>query len=366
MNRKRERKGKMKKIKRLAVVFLILVFLLPGPAFTEEDGPETTGSLEPAGGAGTEEAAGEEAVTEKDGWHFNAKGFLVGENPGKEYLLEDAENGVWQYASKSLSVKITRIREQYNKNKIREYCVAEIWASEKSQMQAILSAETKKLPEGVNQVSPQLLVDKHPCVFAMSDDFYGSRQKAIIGKKGYRQPGIIIRNGVIRWNKTKARTVKAARQRPCLDTLAVYSDGSMKTYISDEMTAEQYLEKGAVQTFAFGPWLISEGKINEKEAVEGCGYYEQMEPLCGLGMVEPYHYIAIVLRGRPKNKYAGAKLSWLADRLLEYGCVEALNLDGGGTACMFFNGKPIIQGQESLRSTGGLIAFGVKKSSKKK
>ena len=229
-------------------------------------------------------------------------------------------------------------------------------------MQAILSAPKGRLPEGANQVSPKLLVEKHPCVFAMSDDFYGSRQKGILEKTGSRQPGVIIRNGEIRWEKTKAPESRYGRHRPCLDTLAVYSDGSMKTYLSDAMTAEEYLEKGAEQVFAFGPWLISEGKINEKEAVEGCGYYEQMEPLTGLGMVEPYHYIAIVVHGRPKEKYAGVRLSWLADRLLEYGCTEALNLDGGGTACMFFNGKPVIQGQPDLRSMGGMIGFGLRES----
>ena len=115
-----------------------------------------------------------------------------------------------------------------------------------------------------------------------------------------------------------------------------------------------------MHTFAFGPWLIHEGKINEKEAVEGCGYYEQMEPLTGLGMIEPYHYIAIIARGRPKDKYAGVRLSWLADKMLELGCTEALNLDGGGTACMFFNGKVVIQGQPNLRSMGSMITFGLK------
>ena len=229
-------------------------------------------------------------------------------------------------------------------------------------MQAILSAPKGRLPEGVNQVSPKLLVEKHPCVFAMSDDFYGSRQKGIMEKTGSRQPGVIIRNGEIRWEKTKAPESRYGRHRPCLDVLAVYGDGSMKTYVSNAMTAQEYLDKGAIHTFAFGPWLISEGKINEKEAVEGCGYYEQMEPLTGLGMVEPYHYIAIVVHGRPKEKYAGVRLSWLADKLLEYGCVEALNLDGGGTACMFFNGQPVIQGQPDLRSMGGMIGFGLRES----
>ena len=50
-------------------------------------------------------------VEEKDGYHFNAKGFLVGsDNPGEEYWLEDEENGVWQYSGRSLCVKITRFQ----------------------------------------------------------------------------------------------------------------------------------------------------------------------------------------------------------------------------------------------------------------
>ena len=320
------------------MLLLALALLLPGTVTAEDGG----------------------AVTEKDGWHFDEKGFLTGDNPGDEYILEDEENGIWQYASKNLSVRITRVREQYNKKKIREYCVAEIWASEDEPMQAILAAPKGKWPEGVNQVSPELLVQKHPCIFAMSDDYYGSRQQNITSKTNVVQPGVIIRNGVIRWEKTKAKDSKYGRHRPCLDVLAVYGDGSMKAYYNNEMTAQEYLEKGAVHTFAFGPWLIRDGKINEKEAVEGCGYYEQMEPLTGRGMIEPYHYIAIVARGRPKEKYAGVRLSWLADRLLELGCVEALNLDGGGTACMFFNGRVVIQGQPNFRSMGSMIAFGLR------
>ena len=328
----------MNTMKRLSAILLALLFLLHGFSLAEE----TVGE-----------------------WHFDGKGFLTGDNPGEEYILEDAENGLWQYASKDLSVKITRVREQYNKKKIREYCIAEIWASENSPMEAIMAAPKGKWPEGVNQVSPELLVQKHPCVFAMSDDYYGSRQQNILQKTNVVQPGVIIRNGEVRWEKTKSTGGKYSRHRPCLDVLAVYRDGSMKTHISDEKTAQEYLDEGAVHTFAFGPWLIHEGKINEQEAVEGCGYYEQMEPLTGLGMIEPYHYIAIIARGRPKEKYAGVRLSWLAAKLQELGCTEALNLDGGGTACMFFNGKVVIQGQPNFRSMGSMIAFGLKEETEK-
>ena len=355
-----------------ALALLLALLLLPGalPAAAEEE-TEIEENLdeetwENEGEAAAGRTAGEEAVTVVDGWHFNAKGFLVGsDNPGEEYWLEDEENGVWQYSGRSLCVKITRFREevkQKKKKKLLEYCVAEIWASAESPMTTISTDATEKKPAGHKQVSPDILVEKHPCVFAMSDDFYGSRLKNILAKTSARQPGIIIRNGEIRWEKTKSSTGKTARQRPCLDTLAVYGDGSMKTYVSDAMTAQEYLDKGATQVFAFGPWLISEGKINEKEATEGCGYYEQNEPLTGLGMVEPYHYIAIVLKGRPKDKYTGAHLSWLAEKMLEYGCTEALNLDGGGTATMMFNGKVVMCGigDGHLRSMGSMITFGLK------
>ena len=33
----------------------------------------------------------------------------------------------------------------------------------------------------------------------------------------------------------------------------------------------------------------------------------------------------------------------VADALLELGCVEAINLDGGGSSCMLVNGKETIK-----------------------
>ena len=78
--------------KRLCAALLALMFLLPGLC-AAEDG----------------------AVTEKDGWHFDAAGFLTGENPGDEYIFEDEENGLWQYASRDLAVTVTRFREKTKK-----------------------------------------------------------------------------------------------------------------------------------------------------------------------------------------------------------------------------------------------------------
>ena len=135
----------------------------------------------------------------------------------------------------------------------------------------------------------------------------------------------------------------------------------MKAYVSDAMTAEEYLEKGAVHVFAFGPWLISGGEINP--ALLNEKYYPAKEPRIAIGMIEPYHYIIVAHAGRPKESYEGAKLRWMAEKMKELGCTEALNLDGGDTVALAFNNKVIIHGNmkaKKLRNLGSLIAFGLK------
>ena len=301
---------------------------------------------------------GEEAVTEKDGWTFNRKGFLTGENPGDAYLLEDDENGIWQYSTRDLSIRVTRFREKEMKN-IREYCVAEVYATEQSPLFAIMTREpeTSPRPHGYRQIYPEELVKREPAMLAMSDDYYGYRQWTRDTKGSTWPMGIIIRNGEIFYRKTRDSSKK--RPFPPLDTLAVYGDGSMKTYLCDELTAEEYIEQGATQVFSFGPWLIRDGEINETEAGEKAVYLNYAEPRAAIGMVEPYHYILVVV-GIPSDKYIGAKGDWLIAKMQEYGCTEALNLDGGGTASMVFNGKVIIHGRwtKEQRTLGSMIAFG--------
>ncbi len=287
-------------------------------------------------------------------WHFDEKGFLTGENPGDEYVLEDEENGVWQYASADLSVRIQRYQETvtYKKKKyLREYCVAEIYASPAQPLGIIQTEALKKHPAGYKLASPELLMEKSPSVFAMSDDLYGLRLKQ------YDYEGIVIRNGEILGRKTRDSASKQYRRSwPNMDTLAVYEDGSMKTFACDALTPEEYLAQGAVHVFSFGPVLVSEGEIgpNVMNALDA-GYNE---PRAAIGMAEPWHYIAIVVKGRPRDQYAGVHLDWLAEKMKELGCVEALNLDGGLTATMAFRGKLIETGGEKLRSQGSMIVFG--------
>lgn len=310
------------------------------------------------------------AETEKDGFHFDDRGFLTGEdNPAEEYLLEDEEKGFWQYASHDLAITVTRTREKAKKGskKITEYCVADIWCSEQSPMGAIMTEPFAryggKPVAGKRQDTPDKLLSMKSSVLAVTDDMYGLRIMEISKKKTkYDYHGVVIRYGEIMATKTRKSPEEGKKDKrpwPNMDTLAVYRDGSMKAYVCDARTAEEYLEDGALHVFAFGPWLISDGKINP--ALEKKDYYPASEPRVAIGMIEPYHYIILAHAGRPKDKYAGAKLLWLAEKLQELGCTEALNLDGGATVFMAFNNKVILEGQtKGERNIGSLIAFGLK------
>lgn len=289
-------------------------------------------------------------------------------------ITEDEENGVWSYTSTNLKItihkyvdkKVTKKKKTYD----LIYCVADIQASPESPLSVVLTEPTKKKIVGENLVSPDLLEEKYHPIFAMSDDMYGMRLKS---NRNYDYKGIVIRNGEILSDKTRNSSKK--RSWPNLDMLALFEDGSMKSYISDALTAEELQAMGATQVFSFGPWLISEGEVNPQ--VYDTGYYYYSYARAAIGMIEPYHYIGIVVQGTNDNqtgkvKWIGATLDWLTDKMKELGCTEALNLDGGGSAVMFFNGKILVSGyvkQEKknyvphLRSVGGLITFGLPEQS---
>ena len=104
-------------------------------------------------------------------------------------------------------------------------------------------------------MSPEILTEKYRPLFAMSDDMYGIRLQK------YNYKGIVIRNGEIISDQTRNSAKK--RPWPNLDAMALYPDGSMKTYICDEHSAEEYLGMGATQVFSFGPILIQDGEIRK-------------------------------------------------------------------------------------------------------
>ena len=265
-----------------------------------------------------------------------------------EYVFEDAEKGLWFYASPTLVVRIDRIFDE--KNVLTWYEAHVFCDLEREHFGSILYDPDKPQKK---HVQAELIAKQHQVVFAMNTDYYTYR----LGRK--TMIGMIIRNRQVFFDRVPEAN---RRQFPNLDTLAMYEDGRWAVYHSDELTAEQYLSDGAVDVFSFGPYLVRGGERNPFVEKMKNGKTEQ--PRCAIGMIEPGHYFAILAEGRMKKISVGVNIDWLADRMLEAGAQEALNLDGGQTALMTFMGTRITRigryagGRTTPRETTEIMGIG--------
>ncbi len=90
-----------------------------------------------------------------------------------------------------------------------------------------------------------------------------------------------------------------------------------------------------------GPVLVQNAEIkitNNEERKFGGKAVNNLEPRTAIGYTKDQNIIILVCEGRSLNA-AGLSLVQLAKIFKDLNCVEALNLDGGGSSCMLINGK---------------------------
>jgi len=98
-----------------------------------------------------------------------------------------------------------------------------------------------------------------------------------------------------------------------------------------------------------GPVLLQNGeiKITNNEELKFTGKaIEDKHPRTCMGYTSDGRLIVMVIQGRFPGIAEGATLTQEAQLLKDLGCVEALNLDGGGSSCMIVNGKETIKPSE--------------------
>ena len=107
----------------------------------------------------------------------------------------------------------------------------------------------------------------------------------------------------------------------------------------------------------FGPVLLENGEITKQTL--SLDKRLDNDPRSGIGMVENGHYVAILVQGRSRAS-VGCKLAYFAQLFRDAGCQTAFNLDGGGTACMFFMGQMLNQNnyEEHNRLQNELLGLG--------
>lgn len=161
------------------------------------------------------------------------------------------------------------------------------------------------------------------------------------------------RNADIAWiftDSTFKRKSYAIQKDPYLKKDSSYSykfsEANSDNRIIYTGSIEYLLKKWKMKTaVGGGPVLLQNGtiKITNEEELKFTGKaINDKHPRTCMGYTYDGNLIIMVIQGRFSGIAEGASLIQAAQLLKDLGCVEALNLDGGGSSCMLINGKETI------------------------
>lgn len=202
------------------------------------------------------------------------------------------------------------------------------------------SGKHKKYGTKISYVLADIYVGDITCFqTAFAKDTYGvgysekltdmsARMKSVLAVNGdsysnnrHEDNGTIIRNGVIYRNKQTTE-----------ETCVLNWDGTMDIYQPEQVDIQQLIDRGAYQSWIFGPSLLDEsGKA--KDTFLTWGYIRQSHPRTAIGYYEPGHYCLLLVDGRQKSS-RGMFLDEMAKVFEDLGCKAAYNLDGGHCSFM--------------------------------
>ena len=231
----------------------------------------------------------------------------------KEEVTADAEAGYWLYRSPSLFVEVHR----YSNDVPQTWFVADVRYKEPERDRGGFS--TPKRPGG-KSVPLYTIAQYYKAVIAVNGDFLDHHSED--------PKGVIIRDGQVFVDDDENQT------------MAIYPDGTMRTFEAGEINADALLADGVKNAFSFGPTLVKDGEV--QPGIMDSKIADR-KPRNAVGMIEPYHFILVVVDGRQSKWSKGMTFDELAALMASYGCEVAYNLDGGASATMSFMGENINQ-----------------------
>jgi exopolysaccharide biosynthesis protein len=221
----------------------------------------------------------------------------------------------YQYQDEFRYITIKKIAEND-----MTYFVVDVQLSDPAHFQTALSGD--KAYGGLEVVSD--MAAKNQAILAINSDDYGTHKY-----------GTIIRNGdLIRSNATTR------------NMLIVDQNGDMSV-ISDrkgenpKSLSQKLLSENVWQTFEFGPELVRDGQaVSFNSAFDVISTSSsRREPRTAIGQIDTLHYIIIIADGRQDGYSVGMTLPELQQLFVKYGAETALNLDGGGSTELWFQGQ---------------------------
>lgn len=245
---------------------------------------------------------------------LNAQGF----SDDEVFTYVDEKQGVWFYVSPSLKITITTHHKTSGSPLI--WYEAEVFRAPDAE-------------EHLHCYSPVYGKSGHKAdklaegwVLAINTDYHQKRKDT--------KAGLIIRDGDLKYTDLKQNP--RIKGLPNLDNLLLTRDGGMEVFYATELTPEAALEAGACDVLAFGPVLVKDS--NWRQVVNT--YHAAKEPRSVVAKFEENHYLLLFATGR-RDDSKGISLDELQQLMLLRGVTDAINLDGGATACLFFMGEQI-------------------------
>ena len=226
------------------------------------------------------------------------------------------------YTSDTASISISTVTTGAGDDTVTYY-VADVVLADATALQSAFA--NNSFGENITELTSQIAAD-NGAVFAINGDYYG-----------FRDTGIVIRNGVI------------YRDQGARDGLALYLDGHVEVYDETATTAQQLLDAGVWNTLSFGPAIVENAAavagIDSVEIDTNFGNHsiQGEQPRTAVGVIDDNHLVFVVVDGRDPGYSAGVTLPGLADIMLSLGATTAYNLDGGGSSTMYFNGSVVNQ-----------------------
>lgn len=185
---------------------------------------------------------------------------------------------------------------------------------------------------GVVKGSPQYVAEQLGAVFIVNTDFMRGRSW-----------GLYVRGGrIFRDKPTKG-----------IDVCCLRTDGRMEILDGDTLDSRALLAEGDVwHVLTFGPSLLNEDgtprnsndefRINDNYQGwnDHTTYYGFLSPnpRTAMGQASDGHYVFCVVDGRKEDVSRGMTFPELSHLMYEEGAAVAYNLDGGGSAMMYYNG----------------------------
>ena len=131
----------------------------------------------------------------------------------------------------------------------------------------------------------------------------GFRDAGGVGTGG-EPDGLVISEGRLKWGSLGT-------------TYGIIGIDNNNVLVVGDMTAQAALDRGVRDAVSFGPVLVVNGEAVEDGSI-----------------------LLVVIDGRQVNSL-GASYSDVIELMLEYGAVNAANLDGGSSSLMYYNGEYI-------------------------